>query len=246
MGTRKSRERYRFFSAEEIAWVKEVAYGLTKYELLDQFNSRYDPINMSQLKNMLARNRILLGKKLRYRKEHRDFIIECYCSRHMTMDGVLEEFNARFPDFGLTYGQLSGFLSYNRLTNGMVGRKNAGWFKEGTKPQNTKPVGTVSKWCGHDYVKTEDGFVKMDRFIYEQNHGKIPKYSMLIHVDRNESNNSIDNLVVMDRSEVARLIQNRLVDDAETNAMTIALCKLESAISRRGTNSEQERNEGDN
>lgn len=240
MGTRKSRERYRFFSAEEIAWVKEVAYGLTKYELLDQFNSRYDPINMSQLKNMLARNRILLGKKLKYKKEHRDLIIECYCSRHMTIDETLEEFNARFPDFGLTYGQLSGFLSYNRLTNGMVGRKNTGWFKEGSKPQNTKPVGTVSKWCGHDYVKTEDGFVKMDRFVYEQNHGKIPKYSMLIHVDRNEANNSENNVVVMDRSEVARLIRNRLVDDAETNAMTIALCKLESAISRRGTDGKQQ------
>ena len=240
MVTKRSRKGYRFFSAEEIAWVRETAFGLTKYELLDQFNSRYDPINMSQLKNMLARNRILLGKKLRYKKEHREFIIECYCNRHMTMDETLEEFRRKFPDFGLTLGMLSGFLSYNRLTNGMVGRKNAGWFKEGSKPKNTKPVGTVSKWCGHDYVKTEDGFVKMDRFLYEQNHGKIPKYSMLIHVDRDESNNSEENVVVMDRSEVARLIQNRLVDDPETNAMTIAMCKLEAAIQRKGTDGKQQ------
>ena len=240
MVTKRSRKGYRFFSAEEIAWVRETAFGLTKYELLDQFNSRYDPINMSQLKNMLARNRILLGKKLRYKKEHREFIIECYCNRHMTMDETLEEFRKEFPDFGLTLGMLSGFLSYNRLTNGMVGRKNAGWFKEGSKPKNTKPVGTVSKWCGHDYVKTEDGFVKMDRFLYEQNHGKIPKYSMLIHVDRDESNNSEENVVVMDRSEVARLIQNRLVDDPETNAMTIAMCKLEAAIQRKGTDGKQQ------
>lgn len=240
MGTRKSRESYRFFSAEEIAWVREVAFGLTKYELLDQFNSRYDPISMSQLKNMLARNRIHLGKKLRYRKEHREFIIECYCNKHMTIDETLEEFGKEFPDFGLTYGMLNGFLSYNHLKNGMVGRKNAGWFKDGSKPKNTMPVGTISKWCGHDYVKTEEGFVKMDRFVYEQNHGKIPKYSMLIHVDRNESNNSDDNMVVMDRSEVARLIRNRLVKDPETNAMTIALCKLEAAIQRKGTDGKQQ------
>lgn len=240
MGTRKSRKSYRFFSDEEIAWVREVAYGLTKYELLDQFNARYDPINMSQLKNMLARNHILLGKKLRYKKEHREFIIECYCNRHMTIDETLGEFRREFPDFGLTYGMLNGFLSYNHLKNGMVGRKNAGWFKEGSMPKNTMPVGTISKWCGHDYVKTEEGFVKMDRFVYEQNHGKIQKYSMLIHVDRDETNNSDDNMVVMDRSEVARLIRNRLVKDPETNAMTIALCKLEAAIQRKGTDGKQE------
>lgn len=84
-------------------------------------------------------------------------------------------------------------------------------FKKGNVPHNTLPVGTeVIDNDGYTWVKCDtqahkSGCHKYMRLkhhiVYEQYHGEIPKNACIIFLDGNKQNFSIDNLVLVNRSE---------------------------------------------
>ena len=159
--------------------------------------------------------------------------------------------------FPFTKGQIAGALSRNNISTGLTGRfekgnvpynkgtkglttANSGSFKKGQKARNWRPVGSerVNR-DGYVEVKVKDDgpFKKMwelkHRVIYEKHHGPIPKGSTVIFGDGDKSNLSIDNLILVTRSQLARLNQNHLIqNDVELTKTAINVVDLMCKISQ--------------
>jgi len=78
-------------------------------------------------------------------------------------------------------------------------------FKQGHKPANHKPVGTIriSK-DGYSEIKIEEGMFKwrlLHRIIYERMHGPVPHGYIVTFIDGNKANISIINLTTIDKKQ---------------------------------------------
>jgi hypothetical protein len=80
------------------------------------------------------------------------------------------------------------------MTNGVETR-----FKKGQIPHNIKPIGHLSTCKGYITIKTEEGYKKLHRVIWEQHNGKIPPLKLVIFKDGNNRNFDIDNLQLVDK-----------------------------------------------
>jgi HNH endonuclease len=80
------------------------------------------------------------------------------------------------------------------MTNGVETR-----FKKGQIPHNIKPIGHLSICKGYITIKTEEGYKKLHRVIWEQHNGKIPPLKLVIFKDGNNRNFDIDNLQLVDK-----------------------------------------------
>lgn len=105
-------------------------------------------------------------------------------------------------------------------------------FKKGNIPPNYRPVGSERI--------TKDGYVEIkiadpnkwelkQRYIYSQHHGEISKDDIVIFLDGDKSNFSINNLKLITRKENLYINQNRLrfndrdVTDTTTNIAKLAI-----------------------
>jgi hypothetical protein len=137
---------------------------------------------------------------------------------------LAEMFNRRF-NTSLCVSQIRGTCGNHGLINGRdcrflpgtippnKGKKGyhppgceKGWFKPGHRTHNRQPVGTE--------IIDEDGYVKVKtrnpktwkykhRMIWEQAHGKIPRGHAVLFADGNRLNFALDNLILVNRSELA-------------------------------------------
>ena len=79
-------------------------------------------------------------------------------------------------------------------------------FKSGRREKHYVPIGTVtirSDCSGNQrrWIKTIDGWFQFANVLYTQKHGPIPGGSVVHHKDRDTLNDSLDNLIVMTRSQ---------------------------------------------
>jgi hypothetical protein len=104
----------------------------------------------------------------------------------------------------------------------MIDKSKAGRFKKGQDPHNTVVMGS-ERISGDGYIeikirhlktglKAEKNFESKHRFIYEREHGPIPKDSIIQFVDGNKRNFDISNLKMITQSE--NLLQNKMSDKA--------------------------------
>lgn len=86
-----------------------------------------------------------------------------------------------------------------------IERMRATQFKKGKNPHNTKYDGyeRISK-DGYIEVRVSSGkFVLKHRKVWEEHHGEIPKDRIIIFIDNNRQNCSIENLEMISREENA-------------------------------------------
>jgi hypothetical protein len=82
-------------------------------------------------------------------------------------------------------------------------------FKQGHKPHNTKPIGTIHVRADktgrfYQYVKIKDSHWELlQRHVWTQAHGEIPKGSVINFIDGNYLNCELSNLQVKTRAEMA-------------------------------------------
>jgi len=82
-------------------------------------------------------------------------------------------------------------------------------FKQGHKPHNTKPKGTINVRADtqgrlYQYIKIKDSHWELlHRYIWTQVNGEIPKGSVVNFIDRNYLNCELSNLQLKTRGEVA-------------------------------------------
>ena len=93
---------------------------------------------------------------------------------------------------------------------------------------------------GYVYIKVKndacknDNYVSEARYVYEKHCGKIPKGYWIYHLDGNVSNNSIDNLVALERGIVASLnITGLNSTDKELTKLGIDILKINRKIKER-------------
>lgn len=111
---------------------------------------------------------------------------------------------------------------------------NSTTFKKGHQ-MNLLPIGTIKKTKDCTYIKVKDNdilytgyaepfWMPIQKYIYEQAYGKIPEGSMVIFLDCNRNNLSLDNLAVIDRQTSAFLAKKGMYSKNSALTKTGILC----------------------
>lgn len=94
---------------------------------------------------------------------------------------------------------------------------NSTSFMKGNIPENTYPVGTVTtRSRGVPMIKTDQGWKRCNRYLWEQAHGKIPEGYVVISVDGNKYEKDINKLRLISNQTLTVLMHNRWCGNGET------------------------------
>jgi len=97
-----------------------------------------------------------------------------------------------------------GCKSWNKGMKGLQIGGKATQFKKGRTPHNTKPVGYRSVRDGYLFERTDNGFEMVHVLLWERVNGKVPTGKILKFKDGNRENICIENLEVIDRTELMK------------------------------------------
>ena len=128
-------------------------------------------------------------------------------------------------------------VSWNKGTKGLTGR-NRTTFKKGQLPHNHKPV-------GHEY-KTVDGYIMIKtaepktfelkhRYVWQQEHGVIPKGHVIRFLDSDRSNCDIDNLICVPMAVNGKVNHHdaRFADDVDINKAVLLTETINYHVDKR-------------
>ena len=189
--------------------------------------------------------------------EQKDFLRQHYPSN--SQRELLQLFNQHF-ELELGLNQLKACLTNNKILSGRTGCFEKGStpvnkgtkglynvggnrtsFKKGQRPKNYKPVGHERlDRDGYVLIKVSDTGEWHQRWrhkhkvVWEAAHGPIPKGHVLIFLDRNKLNVSLDNLQLITNSQLARMNQNKLFyPDPELTKTGVTISSIYSKIGER-------------
>ena len=132
-----------------------------------------------------------------------------------------------------------GHVPFNKGKKGI-----GGWeptqFKKGDRPANWVPIGTerISR-DGYTEVKIADGKLNKNWKakhirVWETANGPVPKGHVVIFGDRNLSNFDLNNLILVSRTQLVRLNQNKLIqNDADLTRTAVIIADIQTAIGQR-------------
>lgn len=215
-----------------------------------------------------------MKKYRKYTPEAIEFIKENYeTMRCNDMVKILnEKYNLNISLRSLyNFKETNGFITktpWNKGTKGLT-KGNSGSFKKGHQPKNkgTKGISKPNKTSfkkgnipdnirevGSERI-TKDGYIEIKvaepnvwklkhRVVYEKYFGKIPKGKMVVFLDRNKQNLSIDNLECITKHE--NLIMNSrgyYSTNPEITKTGLNAIRLEISIKNR---KKEKNNESDN
>lgn len=134
-----------------------------------------------------------------------------------------------------------GFTPWNKdrkMTEEEKKKSMSTWFKEGSTPANTRPIGSTRENAdGYVVIKTKKTgrWTLYQRHIYEQAHGvKLGKDDLIMFADGNTRNFDVDNLVRITREELLYLNQEDLISsDQDITKAGISVAKLIAKIRER-------------
>ena len=128
----------------------------------------------------------------------------------------------------------AGYTPLNKGTKGVL-KANGGSYKAGHTPLNKRPIGSERKTAdGYTEIKVgEPGRWELKhRVLYEQYHNvKLGKEQIVIFLNRDKTDFSKENLVVIDRKTQIYLNKEGLMtDDKEINRTSIKIAELYKTI----------------
>lgn len=122
-------------------------------------------------------------------------------------------------------------------------KMSATWFSKGHRPSNELPIGAqIYSHDGYLMQKISDDLRVSKKFrwkpvhhiVWEQVNGPIPDGHVVIFLDGNKSNFSIDNLQLVSRAENASMNYWGLrFDNAELTKTGLAITKLKQAVNKK-------------
>lgn len=195
-------------------------------------------------------NRLLTDEQEAYLKKIYKGVTNRECTRLL---------NEKF-DLSLTCRQVKSVKSRLRLDSGIKGlyveervcdtRFKKGnmlgkdtQFKKGLTPHNKQPIGT-------EVVKDDGVFVKVSDvkgkyahninwklkqvYVWEQHNGEVPKGKIVTFLDGDKTNFDINNLALVDRSELVTMQHHGLIySDAELTKVGITVAKIKVKSNKR-------------
>lgn len=149
---------------------------------------------------------------------------------------------------GLTGHFPKGHATHNKGMKGIVyAGSEKGWFKSGNTPHNHRQVGSERiKVDGYIEVKIAEPnkWQQKQVLTWEAANGKVPKGSVVVMLDGNKLNTSIENLKMITRSEL--LIMNNhgfFKKEAELTNVGSNIAKLIDAKNKRRKKKRRKGNE---
>ena len=94
-----------------------------------------------------------------------------------------------------------------KMSKEVYEKVSATMFKKGSVPSNTQPTGTINKRKDtngkfYSYIKVANqNWQLLNRYLWEQNFGKIPPGMIVTFKDNNEDNFEISNLELISKKE---------------------------------------------
>lgn len=174
-------------------------------------------------------------------------------NRTMTRKDLTAAFNEKF-NRSLSVANVAGMCKRNKWHTGRDGRfpkghvpfakgtkgvakPNSGSFKRGHRPKNAVPVGTRVIASGWVKVKVAEPDVwrNESRLVWERHHGEpVPAGMVLLHLDGDFTNNSVENLTLASRAELSAVNQKGFRQmPQEVRPSILAMAKIATAIRRR-------------
>ena len=162
------------YTEAEQEFLHDFVPGHTYKEIVEAYNKRFDePITLSRLKGYIANHKLNTGKTGRFEKGH---------------------------------------TSYNKGRHTpTVGRMAETQFKKGGLPHNTKPIGyeritkdgyiEVKIKMRPSHLNCNDNFVAKHHLVWEAANGPIPDGNIVVFLDGDRTNCSIENLALITRAE---------------------------------------------
>lgn len=136
-------------------------------------------------------------------------------------------------DSGRTGRFEKGIVPWNKGVKGSI-KPNSGSFKKGNRPQTWLPVGSeVMSTDGYLKVKIAEPNKWQFKHIlaWEEAHGKVKPGQIIIFIDGDHRDCSIDNLTAINRAELLYLNRNKFSDlppYSELRQTMINLARLEA------------------
>lgn len=106
-------------------------------------------------------------------------------------------------------------------------------FKPGNRPHNQREIGTeLTHADGYVYLRTESGCVLKHRHVWEQAHGPVPDGYVIVFIDGNRQNCSLDNLQLLSRADLGRRRVARETPEQRRQRTAKSLATRKEAIRR--------------
>lgn len=129
-----------------------------------------------------------------------------------------------------------GSTPFNKGKKGFISA-NVTSFKKGNRPKNARSVGTITRrkeksgyWYQRIKIAEPNIWKMLHVYIWEQRYGEIPKGKFVVFKDKNPLNVSIENLMLVSRSEHARLNQKYANIDGSLKETALQTIRLKKAI----------------
>lgn len=174
--------------------------------------------------------------KGRTRKEITEMFNDCFKTKlkitqiggYITRNGLKSGINGRFK---------KGKRPWNEGMKGLNTGGEKGWFKKGQPPVNHRPIYSErTSVDGYTEMKVAEPNVwkSKQRFIWEEKNGAIPNNHVIIFGDRNKLNFSLDNLILISRSQLAVLNKSKLIkNNAKLTRIGVKIADLQMKIKER-------------
>ena len=165
------------------------------------------------------------GKRNRYTKEEDEWILQNY----PTMGA-----KTAFSEFQKIFGNRHTIESFKSRRRDLKIHVTEERWREACLNNGRRynvPVGTIARrGRGENWIKVEDGtngWIPLKRYFL----GKQERGMNIVHLNRNKSDDSIENLAVINRKVNARMTHNKFWSENATITKTaIRCCELESLL----------------
>lgn len=159
--------------------------------------------------------------------------IKTYCGNHK----IRSNSNGQFKKGQRSFNK--GLKQTDYMSEEAIERTKATRFKKGQKPNNWKPIGSerITK-DGYIEIKVRDGedvstnnYKLKHRVVWEEEHGEVPEGHAILFLDQSRTNCSLDNLMLVKRTELVRINKsNNLVDVPEINESIVLTERIRQKI----------------
>jgi len=191
-----------------------------------------------------------------YFKEHIDYLkkiikgqshveITKLFNKHFNLSLTIKKMKSLLANYKLNTGRTGyfekGHVPFNKGRKGVwYAGCEVSWFKKGHKPKNWRPVGSERiNAYGYVEIKVSNTALPVQRrwkskhtVIYENKHGPVPEGHMVVFLDGNKMNMSLNNLMVVSRAEHTVMCHmNLYTKEREITKANIATVKIKIAVS---------------
>ncbi|TYS60499.1 HNH endonuclease [Sutcliffiella horikoshii] len=252
------------YTEEQREFIRSVAPGRYNVDIADLFNEKYGTNVTEKQINSFKKNHSIQSNLPRKRKSEQEKLFTeeqaAFIKQHVKgisnqklADLVNETFNLT-----ITKRQMNTWKKNNRLSSGLKGSEgmdppnkgtkgvynvggNETSFVKGQKAHNYKPVGYERMDAeGYILIKVQDEgpwhkrWRHKHKVVWEKVHGPIPKGKCLLFLDGDKTNITVDNLLLITKSQLARMNQHHLItNDAELTKTGVVIADIYSKIGER-------------